>query len=106
VDEARVRTALEEIRAGRPTPTPGEKPDREEREAAIVTALAEKLDFDRAVVQRAFADLRAEHDAERAADLKARLDGAVQAGTLTQAEADAVRKAVDQGVIRLGPGPR
>ncbi len=36
---------------------------------------------------------------ERAAALKSRLNEAVKAGTLTQAEADAVTKAVEKGVI-------
>ena len=31
------------------------------------------------------------------------MDAAVQAGTLTRAEADAVQKAADQGVIDVGP---
>ena len=48
---------------------------------------------------KAFDEIRAARQADRAAELKTRLDAAVKAGTLTQAEADAVTKAVEKGVI-------
>ena len=48
---------------------------------------------------KAFDEIRAERQADRAAELKTRLDAVVKAGTLTQAEADAVTKAVEKGVI-------
>jgi hypothetical protein len=50
-------------------------------------------------VKAALEELRAEARKSRAADLKPRLDQAVADGTLTRAEADAVTKAVEQGVI-------
>ena len=56
---------------------------------------------------QALAEIRAARQAEQAAALKERLDAAVADGKLTQAEADAVTKAVEQGVINVGGrGPR
>jgi hypothetical protein len=40
--------------------------------------------------------------AQRIADLKTRLDAAVTAGTLTRAEADAILKAAENGVLPAG----
>jgi hypothetical protein len=101
VPQEKVAAALEEIReANQPTsrPDPSQRPDPAERDAALAKALAEKLDIDEAKVKAAL-ELRSERQAARAAALKERLDAAVKAGTLTQAEADAVQKAVDKGVI-------
>lgn len=104
VDEAKVRTALQEVRAENrasadpsagSTPSPRDKTDT----AAFAKALAEKLGVDEAKVQTALDEIRADRQSDRAAELKTRLDAAVQAGTLTQAEADAVQKAYDAGVI-------
>ena len=95
-----VATALDEIREeNQPTSDPSQRPDRAERDAALAKALAEKLNVDEAKVKAALDELRSERQAARAAALKERLDAAVKAGTLTQAEADAVQKAVDKGVI-------
>ena len=77
----------------------GKRPDRAERDAALAKPLAEKLNVKEAKVKAALDEFRSERQAARAAALKARLDAAVKAGTLTQAEADAVQKAVDTGVI-------
>lgn len=106
--------ALEEIReANRPTkpstapsaqpsadpsakPT---RPDPSQREAELAKQLAEKLGIDEAKVTKAFEEIRADRQADRAKALQTRLDAAVKAGTLTQAEADAVTKAVEKGVI-------
>lgn len=116
VDEATVEEALRAIKeesepAGKPDPTAGPdpmtkpdpptKPDVAEREAALAKALSSKLGIDEAKIKAALAEISATHQAERMAALEARLDAAVQAGTLTQAEADAVQKAVDQGVINF-----
>ena len=49
--------------------------------------------------RRPWTEIRTARQAERAAALKERLDAAVADGTLTQAEADAVTKAVEKGVI-------
>ena len=72
----------------------------------MAKALAEKLGLAEDKVTTALAEIREAHQAERAAALKERLDAAVQDGTLTQAEADAVTKAVEKGVIGGGFGRR
>jgi hypothetical protein len=114
IEQAKVTEALEAIReekrASRPSTASSAspsadpsasatRPDRSEREAELVKALAEKLGIEQAEVTKAFEEIRAERQADRAAALKTRLDEAVTAGTLTQAEADAVTKAVEKGVI-------
>jgi hypothetical protein len=110
VTEAQVTRALQEIRdADRPAksstapsadpsaaPT---RPDPTAREAALAKALAEKLGVDETKVTKAFAEIRAAREADRAAELRTKLDAAVADGTLTRAEADAVTKAVEKGVI-------
>lgn len=115
VDEAKVTEALKAIRdENRPaagstptpgtTPTPGQtKPDPAAKDAELAKALAGKLGIDEAKVKTALDEIRAAQQADRATALKTRLDAAVKAGTLTQAEADAVTKAVEKGVI---PGGR
>ena len=85
-----------------PRPDPSQRPDLAERDAALAKALAAKLNIDEAKVKAALDEIRSERQAARAAALKERLDAAVAAGTLTQAEADAVQKAVDKGVIHAG----
>lgn len=116
VEKAALKTALQEIRAERkadtPKTKPSEKPTAEERQTAkearqgeLAKALAEKLGMDEAKVVQALTDLDAERTAEHQARFKSRLDKAVTDGELTQAEADAVQKAFDAGVIG-GPGPR
>ena len=110
VTEDKVTTALKEIRdANKPDPTakpdpsarpdPGSKPDDTARDAELAKALAGKLGIDEAKVKTALDEIRAERTAQRATALKDRLAAAVKAGTLTQAEADAVQKAFDKGVI-------
>ena len=105
VDESKVAEALRAIREeNQPNarPDPATRPDIAEREAALAKALAGKLGIDETKIKTALQEIRTAHQAERAAALKAKLDAAVQDGTLTQAEADAVQKAVDQGVINFG----
>lgn len=111
VDETKVIEALKAVRdetkpSAPPTaaPTPGQtKPDPAAKDAELAKALAPKLGVDEAKVKTALDEIRAAHQADRAAALKTRLDDAVKAVTLTQAEADAVTKAVEKGVI---PGGR
>ena len=103
IDEAKVAQALRAIRAeNQPRPDPTTRPDVAEREAALAKALSSKLGIAETKIKTALQEIRTAHQAERAAAFKARLDAAVQDGTLTQAEADAVQKAVDQGVINFG----
>ena len=92
------------------SPAPGAEPpgwptgpDQAEREAALVQVLSEMLGVDEAQIRAALDEIRAAYAAEGPAALDAYLDQAVQSGILTQEEADAVRQAVEQGVINLGP---
>ena len=113
VTEAKVTEALraihEERKADRPDPSasPSAKPTGRIRPSATRNwprRWPSKLGVDEAKVKTALDEIRAARQAERAAELKTRLDAAVKDGTLTQAEADAVTKAVEKGVI--GGGPR
>ena len=90
--------------ANRPTtpPAEGTRPDRATREAALAKSLAESLGLEESKVTAALAELRTAAQAGRSGALKTRLDAAVTDGTLTQAEADAVAKAVEKGVIGGG----
>jgi hypothetical protein len=106
VDEAKVADALKTFReANRPTtrpatpPVAGQKPDRAAMEKALAASLAKSLGIDEAKVTAALGELRTAEQAKHAAALKPRLDQAVKDGTLTQAEADAVTKAAEKGVI-------
>ena len=107
VTEDRLREALRAIRDENRSATRPDDQTPEARDAALAKALAAKLEVDEAEVTQALAGIRTARQAERAAALKERLDAAVADGTLTQAEADAVTKAVEQGVINPGGrGPR
>lgn len=110
VTEAKVTEALQKFRddnlpdPGATKPTPGTaKPDPTAREEAMAKSLAGSLGVDEAKVKTALAEIRSAAQADRAAALKTKLDAAVKAGTLTQAEADGVTKAVDRGVVNVGP---
>jgi hypothetical protein len=72
------------------------------RDAALAASLAEALGIEESRVTAALEELRSEKQAEKAAALKTRLDQAVTDGKLTRAEADAVTKAVESGVIGGG----
>jgi biotin operon repressor len=96
-----LRAVREELRAER-NQDPSARPSRAEAEAELAERLAEKLGVDRAAVAKAIAELRSAAQADALASLKERLAGAVRAGTLTQAEAEAVVKAVEAGVIPAG----
>lgn len=105
VDEARVTEALKAAReANKPAtkPAEGENPGAAARDAALAKSLAASLGIEEAKVTVALAELRSEAQAEKAAALKTKLDQAVTDGKLTQAEADAVTKAVEAGVIGGG----
>ncbi len=109
LDEAKVTEALKDARTAlRPdkgaddTDTATARPSRADRQAALATRLASALGIDEAKVTEALAALDAEREAARTAALTSRLDKAVADGTLTRAEADAVTKAVEAGVIGGG----
>lgn len=107
LSQDKVTKALQEVRdENRPAtpPTPGAtRPDPAARETGLAKALAGKLGVDQAKVKAALQKFRTAERADHAAALKTRLDAAVKAGTLTQAEADAVTKAYAKGVITVGP---
>jgi hypothetical protein len=90
-----------------------DKADREARraqqQADLAAKLAKELGVDQAKVQAALDKIRteqqAQHRADRLAALKQRLDQAVTDGKLTRAEADAIYKAAENGVLpEAGPG--
>jgi len=107
VDVADVRSALQDYRqANRPTtrPDPGTRPERRAADdAALAKALSGALDVDQAKVTTALTEIRADRQADRSKAVANRLAKAVKAGTLTQAEADAVQKAADAGIVHVGP---
>jgi hypothetical protein len=82
--------------------------DREARQNELAEKLAKELGVDQEKVKAALEKIRTEEQAEakteRLSALKERLDQAVKDGTLTQAEADAIYKAAENGVIAGGPG--
>jgi hypothetical protein len=104
VDQTKVQDALKAFReANKPTaPADGQKPDPAAREAALAKSLADALGIDESKVTAALQEIRSDEQSEHAAELKTRLDKAVTDGKLTQAEADAVTKAVQNGVIGGG----
>ena len=106
VTEEQLQEALRAIHEENRSATHPDDQTREERDTALANALAERLKLEEAEVTQALAEIRAAEQAERAAALKERLDAAVADGKLTQAEADAVTKAVEQGVINVGGRPR
>lgn len=77
--------------------------DREARQNELAEKLAKELGVDQAKVQAALDKIQAERQTEAKADrlgsLKQRLDRAVKDGKLTQAEADAIYKAADNGTL-------
>ena len=107
VDQTRLADALKavraELRAGRAV---GARPDRATLQDEVATKLATKLGVDVAKVRAAIADVRAAHRAEVQKAFDDRLAQAVKDGKLTQAEADAVKKAAQAGVIGIGGGHR
>ena len=106
VDQAKVeqalRTAREALRPSKDASGGTTESTREQRDAALAAELAKALGIDQAQVSEALTALEAEQDAARAAALTTRLDQAVTDGKLTRAEADAVKKAVEAGVIGGG----
>ena len=108
VDETKLKDALkavrEQIRAAR---TPGQgRPDFSALQDEFATKLAAELGIDASKVKTAIADLRAAHEADEQKAFDDRLAQAVKDGKLTQAEADAVKKAAKAGIIGMHGGPR
>jgi hypothetical protein len=61
------------------------------------------LGIDEAQIKAALDEVRAAYEAEGPAALDGYLDQAVQAGILTQEEADTIRQAVEEGMTPVGP---
>lgn len=107
LSETAVADALAAVResaepADRPTADATEaerETARDAREAALASALAAELNIDETSVANALTELQEERVATRAAESTATLDQAVNDGTLTQSEADAVQKAIDAGIV-------
>jgi hypothetical protein len=74
-----------------------------EQEEVLVKTLSSMLGADEAEVRAALDQVRADYAAKGPAALDPWLQKAVQAGILTQDEADALRRVVEQGGIDLGP---
>ena len=90
---------------GNPAPQNGApawpmSPDQEE---VLVKTLSSMLGADEAEVRAALDQVHADYAEKGPAALDPWLDKAVQAGILTQDEADALRRVVEQGGIDLGP---
>ncbi len=87
---------------------------RAQHKEELAAALAKELGIDKDKVSAALDKVLAEQQANRPSregmhrqgeNLKTRLDKAVSEGKLTQAEADAITKAVDAGILGPGGGP-
>ena len=80
----------------------------DERRAELAERLADELGLDVADVEAALAkvseELRAEHDVERSAQMKERLDQAVEDGRLTQEQADSMLELAESGEFPGGRG--
>jgi hypothetical protein len=80
-------------------------PDQAEQEAALIKMLAEMFGVDEAEIKAALDEMRVAYQAAGGpAALDGYLDQAVQAGILTQEEAEMIRQAVEQGMT--SPGTR
>ena len=79
-----------------------------QRQDELAAGLATELGIDKAKVAAALEKVQTAQQttaqAERAAELKTRLDAAVKEGTLTRQQADAILKAKEAGVLRGGFG--
>jgi predicted flavoprotein YhiN len=86
----------------------GREAKRAQAQADLAAKLAKELGVDQAKVQAALEKIQSEQQAQAKADrlaaLKQRLDQAVTDGKLTRAEADAIYKAAENGVIPGGAG--
>jgi hypothetical protein len=74
-----------------------------EQEEVLVQTLSSMLGVDQAEVKAALDQVHADYAANGPAALDPWLDRAVQAGILTQDEADTLRNAIEQGGMNLGP---
>ncbi|WP_051215596.1 hypothetical protein [Granulicoccus phenolivorans] len=101
VDEAKLKTALQEIRQANAQQNKdgSNRPDPTARKAELAKQLAEKLGIDEAKVTAALDEVQQAAQTQHRDQLKSRLDQSVTDGKLTQADADSVLKAFDAGVL-------
>ena len=78
-------------------------PEQQLQEEALVKVLSGMLGVDEAQIKAALDEIRTAYVAQGPAGLDPYLEQAVQAGILTPEEAAAVRQAIEQGWIDLGP---
>jgi hypothetical protein len=67
-------------------------------EDALVEELSRMLGVDQETIRAGLEELRATYGPQLKAELEAQLDEAVRNGTLTQADADALQKMIEQGM--------
>lgn len=110
VDESELQEAMDavrdELRSAMQSQGPGAMTD-EDRQAhrdAMAESLADELGIDVDRVESALEEMQQEHEAARDARADEVLGQAVEDGRLTQSEADAVRKALDEGIVGLRGG--
>jgi hypothetical protein len=116
VDETKLRDALTAVRGDlkgsfkdlRGSAKDGTQAERDalhdQMQQKLADALGKELGIDATKVKTALDELETAREAERDQAFSDRLDQAVKDAKLTQAEADAVKKAADAGIIGMG-GP-
>lgn len=111
VDETKLRDALKAVRDDLKADRKAQadngnaaRPDAAARLDDLATRLGKELGVSADKVKTAITQLRAAEQAEHEQAFSDRLDQAVKDGKLTQAEADAVKKAAAAGIIGMG-GP-
>lgn len=77
-------------------------PDQVSGDDALLEELSQVLGIDKETLKAMLEEARSTYGPEWSAAVEQQLDAAVQAGLLTQAEADAVRKAIDKSLITAG----
>jgi hypothetical protein len=73
----------------------------EDKQAERVSSLAERFNLDEAEVQTYFEEQKAEREAEREAKRAEHMSGLVEAGTLTQAQADELIALKDEAITSI-----
>jgi hypothetical protein len=89
---------------GGPDQVPGEPdaPDQVSGDDALIAELSRLLGIDQETLRAMLEEARSTYGPQWSAVVEDQLDAAVKAGLLTQAEADAVRKAIDESLISSG----
>lgn len=77
-------------------------PDQLSGDDAMLEELSRVLGIDKETLRATLEELRATYGPEWSAAVEEQLDAAVQAGLLSQAEADALRKAIEQSGVNVG----